>query len=129
MVSEGMKKINKISMVPIPQKIKVPSKIPASRVRIPSTYAEGDVEYEDDNGNDVNLKEATHLKFTAQDKRSDLTVGPVKDGGMFKLNIYMDNENKTTKKEEATHIRQVILNDDYRAIKFLKWSLLTLNKN
>lgn len=120
MASEQIKKMDKVSMVPIPQKIKVPSKIPASKLRIPSTYAEGDVEYEDNDGNHVNTNQATHLKFTAKDKRSDLIVGPVKEGGMFKLNVYMDNENHAIKKEEATHIRQVILNENYRAIKYLK---------
>jgi hypothetical protein len=36
---------------------------------------------------------------------------------MFKLNVYMDDANHATKKEEATHRRQVILNEDYRALR------------
>lgn len=118
MASKGMEKIRKIKMVPIPEKIKVPSKIPASKLRIPSTYAEGNVEYEDNEGNKVNPNQASRLKFTAKDKRSDLTVGPVKEGGMFKLNVYMDDANHATKKEEATHKRQVILNEEYKAIRY-----------
>ncbi|HML04569.1 MAG TPA: hypothetical protein VK426_02235 [Methanobacterium sp.] len=120
MASQRIKKMNKVSMVPIPQKIKIPSKIPASKLQIPSTYAEGDVEYEDNEGKNVNINQATHLKFTAKDKRSDLIVGPIKEGGMFKLNVYMDDENHATAKDDATHIRQVILNQNYRAIKYLK---------
>ena len=110
----------KISMVPLPEKIKIPSQIPASKLRIPSTYAEGDLEYADDEGNNVNSKNATHLKFTAKDKRSDLVVGPVEKGGMFKLNVYMDDENHAVRKENASHKRQVILNDSYKALIYKK---------
>ena len=130
MSSEGLKKIGKIKMVSIPEKVKIPSQIPASKLHIPSTYAEGDVEYEDDEGNNVNLNQATHLKFTARDERSDLVVGPVEKGGMFKWNVYMDDENHAVKKENASHKREVILNEDYRAIVFKKWTImLTLNRN
>jgi hypothetical protein len=118
MASEGIEKISKIKMVPIPERIKVPSQIPSSKVRIPSTYAEGDVQYQDDEGKNVDLNKATHLKFTAKDKRSELTVGPVEDLGMFKLNVYLDNENHAVKREEATHQKQVILNENYRAIRY-----------
>lgn len=118
MASKGIEKVRKIKMMPIPEKIKVPSKIPASKLRIPSTYVEGDVDYEDDEGNKVDLINATHLKFTAKDKRSDLTVGPLEGGGMFKLNIYLDDEDHAVKKDEATHKKQVILNENYRAIRY-----------
>ncbi|WP_414468782.1 hypothetical protein [Methanobacterium sp. ACI-7] len=118
MAVERLEKINKIKMVPIPEKIKVPKDIPSSKLRIPSTYAEGDVFYEDDNENKVSENEATHLRFTGRDNRSDLVVGPAENGGMFKLNVYMDDDNKATQKEKATHVRQVILNDNYRAIKW-----------
>ena len=125
MEEEGMKKntqkrvksLKDVKMVPIPEKIKTPPQIPASRLRIPSTYAEGDVEYEDDNGHNVNFKDATHLRLTAQDNRSDLIVGPVEKNGMFKLNVYVNDENKAVKKEEATKRREVILNENYRPIR------------
>ncbi|MGB9936981.1 MAG: hypothetical protein ACPK7O_04625 [Methanobacterium sp.] len=118
MASEGIEKIKKIKMVPIPEKIKVPEDIPASKLRIPSTYAEGDFEYEDENGNHVSEDKATHLRFTGKDNRSDLVVGPVENRGMFKLSVYMDNENHAVRKEEASHVRQVILNDNYKAIRY-----------
>lgn len=118
MASEGIDKIRNIKMVPIPEEVKLPSKIPASKLRIPSTYAEGDYEYEDDNGNKVNSDKATHIKFTAKDHRSDLVVGPAEEGGMFRLNVYLDNDNHAVNKDEASHKRQVILNQDYRAIRY-----------
>lgn len=118
MASEGIDRIKKIKMVPIPEKIKVPSQIPVSKIRMPSTYAEGDVQYEDSMGNEVDSNQASHLKFTAKDKRSELTVGPVEDQGMFKLNVYLDDENHAVKREESTHQRQVILNENYRAIRY-----------
>jgi len=123
MVNEEIKKshhkslkLKDIEMVPIPEKIRVPPEIPASKLRIPSTYADGEVEYEDDDGNNVNSKEATHLRLTAKDHRSDLIVGPVEKNGMFKLNVYVNDENRAVSKEQATHRKEIILNEDYRAI-------------
>jgi len=123
MVNEDIKRshhkslsLKDIKMVPIPEKIKIPTEIPVSRLLIPSTYAEGDVEYEDDQENNVNLNEATHLRLTAKDRRSDLVVGPTERNGIFKLNVYINNENKAVRKEEATKRREVILNEDYKVI-------------
>ena len=118
MAREEIKKLKDIKMVPIPEKIRIPPQIPASKLRIPSTYAEGEVEYEDDYENNVNFEEATHLRLTAKDHRSDLVVGPTKRNGMFKLNVYINNENKAVSKEQATGRKEVILNEDYRAIRY-----------
>ncbi|MGZ7117198.1 MAG: hypothetical protein ACXVHS_07105 [Methanobacterium sp.] len=120
MAQKRIDKISNIEMVPIPQKINVPSDVNASNLRIPSTYAEGDADYEDDEGNHVDSKHATYLKLTAKDKRSDLIIGPVEKGGIFKLEVYLDNENHAVSKEKATHKREVILNEDYRAIRYKK---------
>ena len=114
---ERVKSLKDVKMVPIPERIRVPPQIPTSRLRIPSNYAEGDVEYEDDEGHNVNFKEATHLKLTAKDNRSDLIVGPVEKNGMFKLNVYVNDENKAVKKDIATKRREVILNENYRPIR------------
>lgn len=111
-------KLKDVKMVPIPGKIRVPPEIPASKLRIPSTYADGEIEYEDDDGNNVSFKEATHLRLTAKDHRSDLVVGPVEKNGMFKLNVYINNENKAVSKEQSTERKEVILNEDYRAITY-----------
>lgn len=116
MAPKGIDKILKIKMVPLPEKIHVPSDIPASKISIPSTYAEGNVKYEDDKENTVNEEEATHIRFTARDERSDLVVGPVKPKGMFKLNIYLDENNNAVNKENSSHARHIILNENYKAI-------------
>lgn len=116
MTSKGIEKISKIKMVPINQR--VPSTIPDSKLRIPSTYAEGEADYEDDEGNKVDLEHATHLRLTARDKRSDLTVGPIKNGGMFRLKVYLDDENHAVPKDEATHRKEIILDENYRAMRY-----------
>ncbi len=114
---ERIKSITDIKMMPIPERIRVPPEIPASKLRIPSTYAEGDVEYEDNEENNVNFKKATHLRLTAKDNRSDLIVGPVEKGGMFKLNVYVNDENHAVRKDMATKRREIILDENYRAIR------------
>ena len=112
-----VKSLKDVKMVPIPERIRVPPQIPASKLRIPSTYAEGDVDYEDDDGQNVNFEDATHLRLTAKDNRSDLTVGPAEKNGMFKLNVYVNDENKAVQKDLATKRREVILNENYRPIR------------
>ncbi len=116
MAPKGIEKILKIKMVPLPQKLHVPHDILASKIRIPSTYAEGNVQYEDDEENLVNEEEATHMRLTATDERSDLIVGPVKPRGMFKLNIYLDENNNAVNKKNSSHTRHIILNENYKAI-------------
>lgn len=116
MAPKGIEKILKIKMVQLPEKLHVPSNIPASKIRIPSTYAEGDVQYEDDNENPVNEKEATHIRLTAKDKRSDLVVGPVKPRGILRLNIYLDENNNAVNKQNSSHSRHIVLNENYKAI-------------
>ena len=117
MVPERIKSLADIKMVPIPERIRIPSDIIASELRIPTTYAEGDIEYEDDDGNDVNFKDATHVRLTAKDRRSELIMGPAENGGMFKLEVYINDENKPVKKEFATKRRELILNEDYKVIR------------
>ena len=105
MPGEGWKKLPRVEMIPIPEDVNVPEDIPASEVRIPSTY----VEYENDKGKFVNENEATHLRFTGGDRRSDIVVGPVKPQGMIKLNLYLDDDEMPVVKEEASHVKSKIL--------------------
>ncbi|MGZ7044612.1 MAG: hypothetical protein ACXVHW_05700 [Methanobacterium sp.] len=116
MSREGWKKLPQIELVPIPEDVHVPEDIPASKVRIPSPYAEKEIEYEDEKGNHVNENEATHLRFTGVDRRSDIVVGPVKPRGMIKLNLYLDDENIPVSKEKASHTRTKILTEEYRPL-------------
>ncbi len=117
MPREGWKKLPKIAMVPIPEDVHVPKDISVSKVRIPSTYTGYDVEYEDNEGNHVNENEATHLRFTGVDRRSDIIVGPVKPQGMIKLNLYLNDEEKPVSKEKASHTKSRVLSENYRPLK------------
>ena len=118
MPGEGWKKLPRVEMIPIPEDVNVPEDIPASEVRIPSTYAGHDVEYENDEGKHVNENEATHLRFTGLDRRSDIVVGPVKPEGMIKLNLYLNDDERPAVKEEASHVKSKILNESYRPLRF-----------
>ncbi|MGB9937637.1 MAG: hypothetical protein ACPK7O_07930 [Methanobacterium sp.] len=117
MPREGWKKLPKIKLLSLPKDIKIPDDIPASKVRIPSTYMNGEVEYEDENGNQVTKNEATHLRFTGKDRRSDVVVGPVRPRGMIKLNLYLDKNNYPVVKEKSSKNRTRVLSEDYRPIK------------
>lgn len=117
MSSRGIEKINKIKMVQLSESLIVPPSI-NSKLRIPNTYAEGDAEYIDDEGNKVDINQATHIKLNAKDERSDLTVGPAEKGGMFKLMVYLNDENHAVTKKEAKHTKEVILDENYRAIRY-----------
>ncbi len=110
-------KLPGIELVPIPEDVNVPEDIPASKVRIPSTYTGYDVEYEDDEEKPVNENEATHLRFTGIDRRSDIVVGPVKPRGMIKLNLYLNDEEMPVVKEEASHVKSKILTEKYRPLR------------
>ncbi len=114
---EGWKKLPKIDMVHIPEDIKVPESIPASRVIIPSTYTDGSVEYEDDEGNSTDENRATHIRLTGKDRRSDIVVGPVKPEGMIKLNLYLNDDEIPVNKENASHTKSRILNEEYRPLR------------
>lgn len=116
MPREGWKKLPRIELVPIPEEVHVPDDIPASEVRIPSTYTGWEVEYEDSEGNSVNENEATHLRFTGVDKRSDIVIGPVNPRGMIKLNLYLNDDETPVSKEKASHTRSKILTKSYRPI-------------
>ena len=120
MTPEGWKKLPRIELIPIPEDVNVPENIPVSEVRIPSTYAEYDVEYENDQGKSVTENEATHLRFTGIDRRSDIVVGPVEPEGMIKLNLYLNDEEIPVVKEESSHVKSKILNENYRPCKMSK---------
>lgn len=113
---EGWKKLPRIELIPIPEDVTVPADIPSSEVRIPSTYTGYDVEYEDDGGKPVKENEATHLRFTGMDRRSDIVVGPVKPNGMIKLNLYLNDNEIPVAKENASHVKSRVLNESYRPL-------------
>jgi hypothetical protein len=113
---EGWKKLPRIELVPIPEDVHVPDDIPASKVRIPSTYTGWEVEYEDKEGNSVDENEATHLRFTGIDRRSDIVVGPVKSRGMIKLNLYLNDDETPVVKEKASRSKSKVLNEQYRPL-------------
>ena len=117
MPEEGWKKLPRVEMIPIPEDINVPEDIPASEVRIPSTYTVHEVGYEDEEGKHVNENDATHLRFTGVDRRSDIVVGPVKPRGMIKLNLYLNDEEMPVIKEEASHVKSKILNESYKPLR------------
>lgn len=117
MSRNGWKKLPRIELVPIPEDVHVPGDIPASKVRIPSTYTGWEVEYEDEEGHRVNEDDATHLRFTGADGRSDIVVGPVKPQGMIKLNLYLNDEEIPVVKERASHTKTKILTEDYRPLR------------
>jgi hypothetical protein len=114
---EGWKNLPKIKLVSIPEDVHIPGDIPASRVRIPSTYTDGEVEYENEKGQQVNKNDATHLRFTSIDRRSDIVVGPIKPKGMIKLNLYLNDEEIPVVKEKASHMKTKVLSGDYRPLK------------
>lgn len=117
MPERGYDKLPKVEMVPLPENLHVPSDIPASKIRIPSTYREGTVHYENDEEKEVSENEATHLRLTAKDKRSEIVVGPVAPKGMFKLLVYFDENKRPVSKNKASYSREVILDDDYERVK------------
>ncbi len=116
MPKEGWKKLPRIELILIPEDIHVPEDIPVFEVRIPSTYTGYDVEYENEEGNSVNENDATHLRFTGIDRRSDIVVGPVRPRGMIKLNLYLNDDEIPVVKEESSHVKSKILNESYRPL-------------
>ena len=104
-------------LVPLPSNIKIPRSIPVSKVKVPSMYANGDVEYEDTEGNKVNQKNATHIRLTGIDGRSDIVIGPVKSRGMIRLNLYFNDENSPETKEKSTQSKSKIFNEEYKPLK------------
>ena len=112
-----LKSIPHEKLVPLPENIDVPRTIPASQVKVPSMYLNGDVEYEDDEGNKVNKENATHVRLTGIDRRSDIVVGPVKPKGMIRLTLYFNNENSPETKEKSTSSKSKIFNEEYKPIK------------
>lgn len=104
-------------LVPLPDNIEVPRSIPASNVKVPSIYTNGDVEYEDDEGNKVNKENATHIRLTGIDRRSDIVVGPTKPKGMIKLNLYFNDEGSPETKDKASSSKSKVFNEEYRPIR------------
>ncbi|HML05958.1 MAG TPA: hemerythrin domain-containing protein [Methanobacterium sp.] len=115
--SKKLGSIPNSKLVPLPEYIDVPVTIPSSRVKIPLMYAEGDVEYEDDGGNKVSKENATHIRLTGIDGRTDIVVGPVENEGMIKLTMYQNDENRPTTKEKATKRKSKIFNEEYRPVR------------
>lgn len=111
-----LKSIPHEKLVPLPDNIDIPQTIPASQVKVPSMYINGDVEYEDAEGNKVNKENATHLRLTGIDRRSDIVVGPVKPKGMIKLTLYFNNKNSPETKEKSTSSKSKIFNEEYKPI-------------
>ena len=89
---------------------------PSSKLHIPSTYTVHEVGYEDEEGKHVE-NDATHLRFTGVDRRSNIVVGPVKPRGMTKLNLYLNDEEMPVIKEEASHVKSKIFNENYRPLR------------
>ncbi|MGF7118111.1 hemerythrin domain-containing protein [Methanobacterium oryzae] len=104
-------------LVSLPENIDVPRGIPTSRVKIPSMYANGDIEYEDDEEKQVDKDNASHIRFTGIDRRSDIVVGPIKPEGMIKLTLYFNDENLPVVKDKATNSRSKIFNEEYRPLR------------
>ena len=104
-------------LVPLPSNIKIPTTIPASQVKVPSMYVNGDVEYEDSAGNEVDKENATHIRLTGIDRRSDIVVGPVKPKGMIRLTLYFNNKNSPETKEKSTTSKSKIFNEEYKPLK------------
>ncbi|WP_414469111.1 hemerythrin domain-containing protein [Methanobacterium sp. ACI-7] len=116
-MNKRLKSIPNEKLVPIPDDIYVPRDIPKSKVRIPSSYASGDVEYEDAEGNPASEKDSTHIRFTGIDKRSDIVVGPTENNGCIRLTLYLDDDNLPAVKEKSTNNRSKILNEQYRPLR------------
>jgi len=64
----------KLNFVSLPEDLHIPKNITSSKVRIPSTYTDWEVKYENERREQVNKNDATHLRFTGTDKRSDLSL-------------------------------------------------------
>ena len=111
-----LKSIPHEKLVPLPDDIDIPQTIPASKVKVPSMYINGDVEYEDAEGNKADKENATHLRLTGIDRRSDIVVGPVKPKGMIKLTLYFNNENSPETKEKSTSNKSKIFNEEYKPV-------------
>jgi len=76
-MSKRFRSIPREKLVPLHENIDIPREIPASRVKIPSMYAGGDVEYEDAEGNAVDKDKTTHIRLTGIDRISDIVVWPI----------------------------------------------------
>ena len=111
-----LKSIPHEKLVPLPENIDIPLGIPGSQVKVPSMYLNGDVEYEDNEGNKVDKENATHVRLTGIDRRSDIVVGPVKPEGMIRLTLYFNNENSPETKEKSTSSKSKIFNEKYKPI-------------
>ncbi|MGB9980593.1 hemerythrin domain-containing protein [Methanobacterium sp.] len=112
-----LKSIPHEKLMPLPDNIDIPRTIPASKVKIPSMYANGDIEYEDAKGNNVDKENATHIRLTGIDRRSDIVVGPVKPKGMIRLTLYFNDENSPETKEKSTSSKSKVFNEEYKPIK------------
>lgn len=116
-MSKKLGSIPNAKLVSLPEDMDVPRDIPTSKIKIPSMYAEGDVQYEDSRGNKVSKENATHIRLTGIDDRTDIVIGPVNGEGMIKLTMYQNDDNSPTTKEKATKRRSKIFNEEYRPVK------------
>ncbi len=107
-------------MVPLPEDLHVPEDIPTSKIRIPLTYREGDVQYENKEENVVCEDEATHLRFISKDRKTEIVVGPVKPRGMYKLMVYLDENKRPVPKDRAYLSREMILNENFKDVRLFK---------
>ncbi len=112
-----LKSIPHEKLVPLPDDINIPRTIPSSKVKIPSMYINGDVEYEDSKGNEVKKENATHIRLTGIDRRSDIVVGPVKPKGMIRLTLYFNDKDTPETKEKSTTSKSKIFNEEYKPLK------------
>ncbi len=111
------KSIPNEKLVPLPGNIDVPRSIPVSKVKVPSMYINGDVEYEDSEGKTVDKKNATHIRLTGIDRRSDIVIGSVKGEGMIKLTLYFNDKGSPETREKSTYSKSKIFNEEYMPIK------------
>jgi len=115
--SRKLGSIPNAKLVSLPESIEVPRGIPASDVKVPSMYVQGDVEYEDDHGNKADKYEATHIRLTGVDRRTDIVIGPVEPKGMIKLTMYLSDKNSAATKEKAAKSRSKIFDKNYRPVR------------
>jgi len=120
MSKRGYDKLPKVEMVPLPKNLRVPDEIPASKIRIPITYRQGNVQYENKEEDIVSEDQATHLRFTSKDKKTEIVVGPVSPGGMFKLMVYFDENKRPVSKDRAYLSKEMILNENFKDVKLFK---------
>ncbi|MGF7119136.1 hypothetical protein [Methanobacterium oryzae] len=120
MSKKGYNKLPKVEMVPLPENLHIPPDIPASKIRIPLTYREGSVQYENNREDIVSENEATHLRFTSKDKKTEIVVGPVNQRGMFKLMVYFNKDKRPVSKDKAYMSRELILNENFKDIRLYK---------